>query len=279
MPQSTQIMVVLEHEPAFGARISATMFAFLKALARSLFLPPTGPLIFAIAGSVLMARRRKVGRVLLIAGLASLWLLATPVVADALSGLAERYPALDLSRPVNAQAIVILGGGGLRVVAPEYAGGPAPELDLLDRLSYGAFVAHHTSLPVLVSGSAAEANAMRICLARDFGVSTRWLENQSRDTYENAHFSALLLRADGINRIVLVTSSAHLWRAAHEFASAGLQVVPAPVGVLARREIGVFRFVPSPAGLLRSHAALYELIGEPLRELLAALHWRQQQSG
>jgi uncharacterized SAM-binding protein YcdF (DUF218 family) len=255
------------------------MFAFLKALARSLILPPAGPLIIAMAGLVLSNRRRKVGGALLVAGLGSLWLCATPVVADTLSRLAERYPALDLSRPTNAQAIVILGGGGVRLAAPEYAGGPAAELALLDRLSYGAFVARRTSLPVLVSGSDHEANAMRICLARDFGVRTRWFENQSRDTYENAHFSASILRADGVRRIVLVTSSTHLWRAAHEFSSAGLEVVPAPVGVWAPREIGVIRFVPSPAGLLRSHAALYELIGEPMRALLAALHLRRQQSG
>jgi uncharacterized SAM-binding protein YcdF (DUF218 family) len=255
------------------------MFVFLKALARSLILPPAGPLIIAIAGLLLSTRRRKVGGALLVAGLGSLWLCATPVVADALSRLAERYPALDLSRPTNAQAIVILGGGDLRLAAPEYAGGPAAELDLLDRLSYGAFVARRTSLPVLVSGTDPEANAMRVSLARDFGVSTRWFENQSRDTYENAHFSALLLRADGVRRIVLVTTSTHLWRAAHEFSSAGLEVVPAPAGVWAPRETGVSRFVPSPAGLLRSHAALYELIGEPMRRLLAALHLRKQQSG
>jgi uncharacterized SAM-binding protein YcdF (DUF218 family) len=254
------------------------MLIILKALARTLILPPAGPLILAAAGALLITRRRRTGGVLLAAGLASLWLCATPVVADALTRLAEHYPALDLTKPVRAQAIVILGGGKLRLAAPEY-GGPAPELELLERLSYGAFVAHRTSLPVLVSGSADEATTMRASLARDFGVGTRWVENQSGDTYENARNSARLLRADGVTRIILVTSSTHLWRATHEFQSAGLQVVPAPVGVWAGRENRVFTFVPSAAGLLRAYEALYELIGEPTREALAALHLRKQPTG
>jgi uncharacterized SAM-binding protein YcdF (DUF218 family) len=250
------------------------MFFILKALARNLILPPAGPLLLAISGSILMRRHRRAGWALLIVGLSSLWLLATPVVADALSRLAEHYPPLDLARPVRALAVVILGGGGQRLAAPEYAG-PAAEFELLERLSYGAFVARRTGLPVLVTGLGPEATTMRASLARDFGISTRWFEDQSHDTYENARFSARLLRADGVRRIVLVTSSTHLWRATHEFESAGLEVVPAPAGVWAPREMTVFRFVPGPGALMRSHAALYELIGEPVRKVLAALHVRE----
>ncbi|MGH8277690.1 MAG: YdcF family protein, partial [Steroidobacteraceae bacterium] len=179
------------------------------------------------------------------------------------------------SRPVSAQAIVILGGAAVRI-APEY-GGPAAELDTLERLNYGAFLAHRTSLPVLVSGSPEEANAMRITLSRDFGVGARWVEGHSADTYQNARFSAPLLLADGIHRIVLVTSSSHEWRAAHEFMGAGLEVVPAPVGGGVPRAHGAAAFVPSPVGLLRSYGALYELIGEPVRELFVLLHLRRQQ--
>ena len=251
------------------------MLIILKALARTLILPPAGPLILAIAGSLLIARRRRLGGVLLAVGLASLWLCATPVVADALTRLAERFPALDLTRPSRAEAIVIIGGGKVRVAAREYAG-PAAELGLLERLSYGAFVARRTALPVLVSGARDEAETMRISLARDFGITVRWVENESGDTYENARNSARLLRADGVGRIILITSGTHVWRATQEFSSAGMQVVPAPYGLLAPREAGVFRFVPTPAGLMRSHDALYELIGEPVREILSALHLRRQ---
>ena len=73
-----------------------------------------------------------------------------------------------------------------------------------------------------------------------------------------------------------VTSAAHAWRAAHEFSSAGLAVVAAPVGVWAPRETGLARFLPAPSALLRSTAALYELLGDLVRRVFAGLHLRTQ---
>jgi len=182
---------------------------------------------------------------------------------------------MDLSKSTNVQDIVILGGGEDLNIAPEYLG-PEADLGLLERLTYGAYVARQTGLPILVSGAPSEAIAMRTSLARDFGVATRWVDNQSRDTYENARFSARMLNPEGITRIILVTSSTHLFRAAHEYQSAGFDVVPAPVGVWAPREIGVFRLVPGPAALMRSNLAVYELIGEPVRRLQAVLGLRER---
>ena len=256
------------------------MFAALKSFLHTLLLPPGGPLLLVVAGMWMLLRRRagdaarKAGTALVVTGLASLWLLSTLVVADALARLTERYPALDLSRPLRGQAIVILGGGTARI-APEY-GGPALGFDLLERVGYGAYVARHTGLPVLVSGSAREALAMSPVLARDFGIRTRWIEGESRDTFENARFSARLLRADGITRIVLVTSSSHEWRAAQEFTSAGLSVEPAPAHVLAPpAHRPVIDYVPTPLGLTRSTEAIYEILGDAVRRLLAATHLRR----
>jgi uncharacterized SAM-binding protein YcdF (DUF218 family) len=252
------------------------MFIFLKSVLRTLILPPSGPLILALVGLLLIHRYRRLGGTLVVVGVVSLWLLSMPVVGEVLEHLAERYPSLDLSHAVDAQAVVILGAGNVRV-APEY-GGPAAAFETLERLNYGAFVAHRTSLPVLVSGSPEEAAAMRATLSRDFGITARWVENASGDTFENAQFSARLLRADHIHRIILVTSAAHEWRAAHEFMGAGFDVVPAPVGNLARRDDrGVERFIPGIEGLIKSYTATYELIGEPVRQMFAALHLRRQQ--
>jgi len=251
------------------------MLIFLKSLLRTTFLPPGGLLILIVVGLFLARRHRRLGGALVIIGLGSLWLLAMPVVGDALMRAAERYPALDPSRPVNAQAIVILAGGGVRI-APEY-GGPAAKDETLDRLMYGAFLAHRTSLPVLISGSSDEALAMQATLVRDLGITPRWVENRSGDTFQNARFSSRILRADRIHRIILVTSSAHEWRAAQEFMSAGLEVVPAPVGILEHRGRTATDFVPNEEGLRRSRAALYEMVGEPVRRLFAVLHVRRQQ--
>src|ERR1700728_1025452 len=112
----------------------------LKTLLRQLVLPPAGPL--------LLARRPRAGRVLLLLALVSLWLLATPVIADALTRLMQRDPPLDLQQLDGAQAIVILGGGGQRSWAPEYRG-PAAGIESLERISYGAYLTRRTGLPIL----------------------------------------------------------------------------------------------------------------------------------
>jgi len=247
----------------------------LKSLVKSLILPPTGPLILALIGMLLYKRRKHLALACLILGIGSLWLLSTPVIADALTRLAERYPPVDLQRAADAQAIVILGGGGQRAFAPEY-GGPAADPLLLERLSYGAFIARKTGLPVLVTGFHTEAIAMHDTLQRNFGIDARWMDSQAFDTFGNARNSARLLKADGVHRIVLVTHGTHMRRSVHEFTDAGFDVVPAPAGMLADREIGVSRYLPHPDALQRSYMATYELLGEPVRAFLAATHLRRQ---
>lgn len=245
----------------------------LRILLRTLVLPPACLLILGFVGLWLARRHRRIGAGLVGFSLAALWLLSTPVIADALERAADHYPALDLSRPVNARAIVILGGGGYRKYAPEY-GGPAPEYSMYDRLAYGAFVARHTGLPILVTGDGMEAVAMQVSLARDFRVATKWVDEAAKDTYDNAHDAARILQPAGIHRIVLVTSDTHLRRAAQEFEAVGLRVVPAPAEVWAPREIGTMRYVPTATGLLRSYTAVYELVAEVAREVLVVTHLR-----
>jgi uncharacterized SAM-binding protein YcdF (DUF218 family) len=250
------------------------MLLRFKLLLKSMILPPTGPLLLAVLGVFLLKRRPRLARACLMLGLGSLWLLSTPVVCDALTALAERYPALDLRSAAGAQAIVILGGGGERALAPEY-GGPAAEPVMLERLSYGAYLARKTGLPILVTGFRIEAAAMQGTLLRNFGIDPRWVDGASFDTFENAGNSARLLEPAGIRRIILVTHATHMWRAAHEFAAAGLQVIPAPVGMLAPHERGIFDYLPNAEALLRSVAAVYELLGDPVRAFFAATHLRR----
>jgi uncharacterized SAM-binding protein YcdF (DUF218 family) len=255
-------------------------FMTLKNLLHTLVLPPAGPLILAVLGALLAhlaASRavRRAGWCLLAVSLAALWLLATPALADRLERFAQRCPALNLAQPVNAQAIVILGGGEFRMAAPEYAG-PAAGTGLLERLSYGAYLAHHTGLPVLVSGTSRETLAMQATLARDFGVRVRWVEGESRDTFQNARFSARMLKGERVHRILLVTSASHEWRAAQEFTSAGFDVVPAPTGSWAPPPASLALYVPSAIGLQRSTEALYELLGDLVRRFFAASDLRRQ---
>lgn len=256
------------------------MLISLKMVLRELVLPPASLLLLALVGVWLLARNpagraRRAGFVLMGSGLGLLWILSTAAVGDQLQRFADRAPPLDLARARGAQAIVILSGGEANSSAPEYAGAPAAAGQLLERLAYGAYVARHTGLPVLVTGDFYEARAMRAVLVRDFGITPRWIDNRSRDTFENAEYSAALLRAAQVSRIVLVTSASHAYRATREFESVGLGVIPAPVGVWTPDEFQPVRCLPSSAGLDSSTEALYELIGDLVRRASVRLHLRR----
>ncbi len=230
-------------------------------------MPPASSLLLAVAGLLFWPRRPRLGVALCATGILSLWLLATPVLADALARAAEGYPPLDplhlTTAQSRAQAIVILGGG-VRPNAPE-AGGDAPGVHTDLRLIEGAKIARATHLPILVSGTDREAFAMRRFLEEDLLVPVRWTEAASINTHENAVFSARLLRQQGIERIILVTSSAHLTRAAAEFRAAGFEVEAAPAEMWTWDERGALALVPSVLALERSRTALYEWAGRMVR--------------
>jgi uncharacterized SAM-binding protein YcdF (DUF218 family) len=117
-----------------------TLLFLLHETVRDLVLPPSGPLIIALVGLWLLRSRPRLGRNLALSGALLLWLLSLPVIADRLEQLAERYPPLSLTQGADAQAIVILSGSA-RADAPEYAS-DAPNAETLERIAYGAYVAH-----------------------------------------------------------------------------------------------------------------------------------------
>jgi uncharacterized SAM-binding protein YcdF (DUF218 family) len=197
------------------------------------------------------------------------------VVSHSLARLLEP-PALDLKRIGDAQAIVILGGG-VRRNAPEFGGDTLARLTL-ERVRYGARVARATTLPVIVSGGSvyggtAEATLMKRVLEQEFGVEVRWSEERSRDTRSNAVESAAILLPAGVKRVLLVTHGFDVPRASAEFASAGLEVTPAPTVIAAERfsfDHAVELF-PSMGALQASYYALYEILGEAVRRLRQSL--------
>ena len=80
----------------------------LRETARDLVLPPSGPLLVVLVGLWLLRSRPRLGRALAFGGALFLWLVATPVIADRLERLSERYAPLSLAQPTEAEAIVIL---------------------------------------------------------------------------------------------------------------------------------------------------------------------------
>ena len=249
----------------------------IKTVLRELVLPPAGLLLLGFAGLLLLQRRPRLARGLIAFALGGLWLISTPLISDAIVSLAQTYPPLDLSHLEGAQAIVILGGGVTHPDSPEYGGGPTAGPELLDKLAYGAYVSRRTGLPILITGFHSECDAMQSTLRAIFDIQPRWIDRDAYDTFQNARNAAALLQRDGIERVILVTMAVHMRRSVREFAATGLAVLPGPMDIVAQRPPGIGNYVPSASALLRSYEAIYELIGEPVRQLLAATHARRQQ--
>lgn len=241
------------------------MFLLKKILA-ALILPPAGLILLALFGLWLLRSRsrrwRHGGATLATLSLLGLLVLSLPVVGNALMAPLEPHPPITSAQLRRVQAIVILGAGSYHA-APEY-GGDTVSHYTLERLRYGARLGRESSLPVLVTGGApfggrAEAEAMREALERDFGVKVRWVEGASRDTAENARFSAPLLKAAGITRIALVSHGWHLPRAIPLFEKQGIEVTPAPTAFSTGSPSLLEDLLPG--GLVTSRLALREYLG------------------
>lgn len=240
-----------------------TLYTFTTKLIGELFLPPLGLLLMGLLGLWLLRRKPATGRMLIAFSFASLWLLSTPLIADRLlDGLSPEPVVLT---GANADAIVILGGGSIKN-SGEYAGDTVNQLTLF-RLRYGATLARRFHKPMLVTGgkpdggTLSEAETMQAVLRDEFHLPARWVETQSRNTRENAQFSARILRQEGIRRIYLVSHTWHLARAIPEFEREGLIVVPAGTGYILDRDLTPFRFIPSAKALAKSYFAAHEWVG------------------
>jgi uncharacterized SAM-binding protein YcdF (DUF218 family) len=55
-----------------------------------------------------------------------------------------------------------------------------------------------------------------------------WQQGRSHNTYEDALYSAEILREKGVRRILLVTSAWHMPRSVKLFEAQGFQVIPLP---------------------------------------------------
>ncbi|MBF0382956.1 MAG: YdcF family protein [Magnetococcales bacterium] len=203
----------------------------------------------------------------------SLYFMSINYTANTLTSLLERpdiHPPLTIEQIKNtkAQAIIILGHGRY-ANAPEYGGEDTLNTGGLARARYGAKLHRETGLPILLAGgspyggSTSEASIMKSVLEKEFYVPVRWLEEKSKNTFENALYSSQLLEKENIQRVLMVTHSRDIFRALKAFQTVGkLQVTPAPT-LFARQanKITLKSLTPNPYALGRTAVAIHELAG------------------
>jgi len=88
------------------------------------------------------------------------------------------------------------------------------------------------------------------------------LETESRNTTENARFTADILQERGIQRILLVTSALHMPRSVALFERQGLEVIPAATDHEVRPEPVWRQWMPSTDALDGSGRAIKEIVGK-----------------
>ena len=230
---------------------------------KALLLPPANLILVALIALAWSRPRRRLAGAVAVVALAALYAFSTPLLSSWLLMRLEDAPALALPGAADAQAIVVLAAGS-KSEAAEY-GGPTVDALGLERIRYAARLARAAGLPVLASGGRpregepSAASLMAAAMAEDFGVTPRWLEERSRDTHENAEFSAAILREAGVERIYLVTHAWHMPRARAAFAQAGLTATPAPTGFTEPPPRP--GLTPSTTALRHSYYALHEFAG------------------
>jgi uncharacterized SAM-binding protein YcdF (DUF218 family) len=229
------------------------------------------PLCWILALSIwaLITKNAKRKRKLLLIATCILFICSNKVLVNELARAWE-LPPVSSSEKLPSTA-VILGG---------YAEFDAKRnrvqlSDAADRLFSPVVLLHQKKLKkVILSGGAAsltgrlkpEADYV-FPILKSLGIpdSSVLVENKSRNTFENAINTGLLLDSLKINdTILLVTSAFHMRRALGVFKKAGIKVKPYPVHFISDYGRGYFLpdwFIPSSEALFRTDALLKEWFG------------------
>lgn len=253
------------------------MFLFISKLL-PLFIYPLGLSCLLLIWALWLIRKRS-RRSYIPVMLASIVLLVAgnPLVGKySLASLEHQYP--PLVKTPKAEAIVILGGATRNNEPPRIM----PDLNERgDRLLYGAKLYKEGAAPkILLSGGridwyggeSSEAESMATILEL-IGVPRKdiILESRSLNTYENAVFTKEILEQKQINKILLVTSAAHMPRSIAIFRRQNIDAIPAPTDFLiSDRNLIEYRhssksrilhLIPRSESLDRTTQALKEYIG------------------
>jgi uncharacterized SAM-binding protein YcdF (DUF218 family) len=229
------------------------------------YIQPLFPLLLAAALIGALTYKRASNPRLLIGSLIGLFLISWPPIA---SLVLQPYESPFSHQPPadrSVQAIVVLSSA----VFPPDPPLPAAVLaaDTYERCVYGAWLYKNwLSVPILVSGGGFGGTPYSLTMGdalRWQGVpeSMLWTEQRSRSTYENAAYSAEILRRKGIRKIALVTEAYHMTRAAKCFRKQGIEVIPAACGFRGSFPAHLQQLIPTWEAVSWNEDIFHESVG------------------
>jgi uncharacterized SAM-binding protein YcdF (DUF218 family) len=242
------------------------MIFVIKKVAISMILPPGIFIMMACAIGFFQLRRKD--RLWMVSATCAIFIyaLSIPVTGNRFIASVE-YPSYDRSQFLRADCIVVPGGGVIEGVS-DLSGMSIPSQEAAVRTLDAVRLYRIYGKPIIVSGgSVAGSSAEAYILARfltDLGVPRRsiLIEDRSRDTAENAEYTAQICAKNAYRSIILVTSSYHARRAERLFSSQGLTVLVYPSGRYAENaKLSWIDFLPSASALHLTAIALKERMG------------------
>jgi uncharacterized SAM-binding protein YcdF (DUF218 family) len=247
------------------------MFFVISKILGFFALPSNDMLAVGLIGLVLMRTKSsaRAGRRLLAAAIVLLLAFGLlPLGTWLIVPLEERFPPWDAMRGAP-DGIVVMGGA----IEPEYAGRAYSDLnEAAERITVLAELARtYPSAKILYSGGngrlmpvgGSEAR-LAAPMLESFGVPRERLilEDQSRNTDENAVFSRWLAMPKPGERWLLVTSAYHMPRSIGAFRKAGFPVEAYPVDYRTRGPSALWiPFDSVTGGLRRTDLATREWVG------------------
>lgn len=244
--------------------------SIVKILSR-LLLPPASFILFGLLGLGLARFRKTWGLGIVGMSLVGLLVCSLPVVSRTLMDTLQIYTPIaphQLAQVAAEAEAVVLLAGGQRGLAEEF-GVDTVNAASLERSRYAAWLVRRLNIPFIISGgrvhdeASSEAELMRALLHEEFALAhPTHIETQSRNTFENAQFTAALLQKNNIKKILLVTHAWHMPRAKSAFEHFSIQVIPAPTACYGRYATqSIQQFLPCAYALRYTELAFHELLG------------------
>lgn len=237
----------------------------------SLLLYPPNLYLLMLVGAVLsaLALWRRTALLLTLSGL--LWVLvwSLPETSLYLGGKLENRYQYQLSETLpKADTIVVLGGNIQSNRANWFE--PYNRATATDRVDRAAELYFAGRAPkIILSGGALEgrvsdARAMaRILRQKGIPESAIILENESRNTYENALLTENMLKTMDLRTALVVTSALHMPRAMAAFKGLGVRATPAGLApqIVAPEDYTLDRWSPHMRSLEASRSIIKEYLG------------------
>jgi uncharacterized SAM-binding protein YcdF (DUF218 family) len=241
----------------------------LPLLALLLYPPNVGLLLVVVAVILALAHYRRAAVILTLLGLIWPLLWSLPATTLYFGGkLESRYPYQTAESLPKADVIVVLGGNTQSNRANWFE--PYNKATASDRLDRAAEIYFASRAPqILLSGSAlegktSEARIMaRVMRQKGIPDAVLLLENDGRNTHENAVHTLEMLKTHKLQSVLLVTSALHMPRAMASFAAEGVQAIAAglPSQIVVPEDETIDPWIPNLRTLEGSRAIIKEYLG------------------